>query len=222
MLRKLKGLKFPEEFLTRFFFKEKLFKHKGHVLELGCGNGNNLALFNQFGWKTTGVDINKKNIENAKFNFRLLKKNTKTSDYLFIQKDMLEYLKNCKLKNIRCLLFPSSLYYLQENKIIQIFEILSKRQIIKKNCSIYFRMRMQDDYRFKKSKKLKGRTKKILFEETGEKNCINTFYKKKEFINLLKKYLKLSDMKTMINKLENYQNDKKIFNSDFVVWGKLK
>ena len=81
---------------------------------------------------------------------------------------------------------------------------------------------MQDDYRFKKSKKLKGRTKKISFKETGEKNCINTFYKKKEFLNLLKKYLKFSDMKTMINKLENYQSNKKIFNSDFVVWGKLK
>ena len=63
MLRKLKGLKFPEEFLTRFFFKEKLFKHKGHVLELGCGNGNNLTLFNQFGWRTTGVDINNRNIK---------------------------------------------------------------------------------------------------------------------------------------------------------------
>ena len=222
MLPKIRGLKFPEEYLTRFFFKEGLNKIKGHALELGCGNGNNLALFNQYGWTTTGVDINKKRIIDAKYNFNLLKKKIKISNYSFFNKDMLEFLKDCNLKKIDCLLFPSSLYYLPEEKIHDLFQIIHSSEIAKKGCFIYFRMRMKDDYRSKKSKKIIGKTKKILFKETGEKNCINTFYNQKEFLNLLKKYFYFVKIKTMVNKLENYQNNKKIFNSDIIVWGKIQ
>ena len=34
-IKKIKGLKFPDEYLTRFFFKNKLFKKKEVLLSLG-------------------------------------------------------------------------------------------------------------------------------------------------------------------------------------------
>ena len=42
-IREFRGLKFPDEFLTRFFFKYGHDRRTGRVVELGCGNGNNLA-----------------------------------------------------------------------------------------------------------------------------------------------------------------------------------
>ena len=42
MIHKINGLKFPDEYIIKFFFNEKLEKKRGKVLELGCGNGNNL------------------------------------------------------------------------------------------------------------------------------------------------------------------------------------
>jgi hypothetical protein len=44
-IKKIEGLKFPDEYLIRFFFKNKLFNKKGDVIEFGCANGNNLSLF---------------------------------------------------------------------------------------------------------------------------------------------------------------------------------
>jgi hypothetical protein len=44
-IRNTLGLKFPDEYVTRFYFKKGLQSLAGTALELGCGNGNNLALF---------------------------------------------------------------------------------------------------------------------------------------------------------------------------------
>ncbi len=45
MLKEIKGLKFPDEYFIKFFFKNKLNQNNNiKVLEFGCGNGNNLAL----------------------------------------------------------------------------------------------------------------------------------------------------------------------------------
>lgn len=45
-LKLLRGLRFPDDYIVKMFFKEGLQHHPGKVLELGCGNGNNLILNN--------------------------------------------------------------------------------------------------------------------------------------------------------------------------------
>jgi SAM-dependent methyltransferase len=67
-LRQVRGLSFPDEAVIRHFFKAGLDKQRGRVLELGCGNGNNLALYQGFGWECHGVDRDQKALADARWN----------------------------------------------------------------------------------------------------------------------------------------------------------
>ena len=54
-IKELKGLRFPDEYVIKFFFKSGLHASPGRVVEFGCGNGNNLSLFRAYGWDVTGL-----------------------------------------------------------------------------------------------------------------------------------------------------------------------
>ena len=220
MLKNIRGLKYPEEYLVRFFFKEQLNKNEpaSKVLELGCGNGNNLMLFSEFNWRVYGVDINKKIIRDAKFNF----KKSKKKHYKFECQDMLKFTKKTINDKFDCLLLPSSLYYLPEKKIFKLFELIKKRKILNKNCFVYFRIRLINDYRSKKGKKINNKTYKLKFNETMEFNMINTFFKENDFVKLLKKNFDFLYLKKMKINFDNYNKNFLIDNKDLIVWGKLK
>jgi hypothetical protein len=114
------------------------------------------------------------------------------------------------------------LYYLSEEKIIELLKLIQDKKILKKKCFVYFRIRLNDDYRLKKAKKISNKTYKLNFTETGELNCINTFFAEEEFINLLKEYFAFSNFKKTKINFENFQNNLIIDNSDLIVWGQLK
>lgn len=61
-------MRFPDEYIVRMFFKEGLQHSPGRVLELGCGSGNNLMLFHEFGWQVVGVDISTASLSDAVHN----------------------------------------------------------------------------------------------------------------------------------------------------------
>ncbi|HEX2559449.1 methyltransferase domain-containing protein, partial [Phenylobacterium sp.] len=67
-LRDIKGLKFPDEFVVRHFFKRGLAERPGKVLELGSGTGNNLSLYAAYGWRLTGVDYDAAALADARWN----------------------------------------------------------------------------------------------------------------------------------------------------------
>ncbi len=72
-LKEIKGLKYPDEYFLKFFFKNMLYtKSNLKILEFGSGNGNNLMLPYQYNHEVIGVDYNKTLIEYAKYNFELL------------------------------------------------------------------------------------------------------------------------------------------------------
>ena len=56
---------YAEEFLS--FLKEKNFT--GNIVDLGCGNGRDVDVFNRKGFKVLGIDKSEENIKNAKRNF---------------------------------------------------------------------------------------------------------------------------------------------------------
>ena len=64
-LKNLQGLRFPDEYVVRMFFKERLHEQPGRVLELGCGSGNNLILFQEFDWEVVGIDISSESLRHA-------------------------------------------------------------------------------------------------------------------------------------------------------------
>ena len=52
----IRGLKYPDEFVIRHFFRRGLHQKTGRVVELGGGTGNNLSLYAAYGWDLVDVD----------------------------------------------------------------------------------------------------------------------------------------------------------------------
>ena len=49
-IKEIKGLKYPDEYFIKFFFKNRLQEKKDLTyLEFGCGNGSNLMLPYSYG-----------------------------------------------------------------------------------------------------------------------------------------------------------------------------
>ena len=222
LVKDIEGLKYPDDFVTRFFFKEKLFEFTGNVLELGCGNGNNLSLFYQYGWNTIGVDLNINFINQGEINFQNISREySMQNKYIFHRNDMLDYVKQ-NSGNYDALVFNGSLYYLSYTEIIDLLNQIRIKRLLHSDSFIYFRVRLLNDYRFGKGKKVANNTFLLTNNETGEENCIITFFSENEFIELISDFFKFSFLKTMHCMLENYQKEKLIsLNSDFIVWGKL-
>src|SRR5687768_18234432 len=67
-LRTIRGLKFPDEFVVRHFFKRGLAERTGRVLELGCGTGNNLSVYQAWDWACVGIDYDASALDAARHN----------------------------------------------------------------------------------------------------------------------------------------------------------
>lgn len=64
----IRGLRFPDHSLIRHFYRQGLDQRTGRVLELACGNGCNLQLFQTHGWDCTGLDISPEALSDARWN----------------------------------------------------------------------------------------------------------------------------------------------------------
>jgi SAM-dependent methyltransferase len=220
-IKDVKGLKYPDEYIIKFFFKESLFLKKGSVLEFGSGNGNNLSLFYSYNYNVTGLDFDSELISYANGNFSNFKKSENIqAEFEFIHNDLRDSLDNFSSK-FDIVLFPNILYYLTYKDILIFLKKFSQKKIIKDNGYLFFRMRTVDDYRFGKGTGVDINSFKLDIDETGEKNCINTFYTKSDFVDLLNNFFKFKNVKIMDSKNDNYQSGKPINNSDIILWGEL-
>jgi 2-polyprenyl-3-methyl-5-hydroxy-6-metoxy-1,4-benzoquinol methylase len=219
MMSFIKGLKYPDEYIIKYFFKKKFDKKKNkRVLELGCSNGNNLDLFFNYGWNTRGIDVSSKCISDANHNFDIIKMRHKLkNNFSFLKNDMLDFLEKEKKLDFNVIIFSNSLYYLDYSQIKRVLENLKKK--VKKNTDIFFRIRLVDDFRAKLcKKKIMKKTYLINFNCTNEFRLKNTFFRKAEFENLLKKYFTIKEINMFKVKYENLIKNKTILNSDLVLW----
>ena len=223
ILKKIKGNKFADEYVYRFFYKNKLNEKNGRVIELGCGNGSNLQIFYQYGWDTYGVDISKALILEANYNFTNLKKEyflKKT--YKFMQEDMLNYAINYNDKPVDVLTLPSSVYYMEKSNIELLFKTINKNKIINEGSYFFIRWRSVNDYRFNKGTEISKNSFKLNISETGEKGCIVTFMGKEEMLNLVNTYFDFEKQPVFLKcTFDNIQNGKIVSNDDMIFWGKL-
>ena len=121
LLADLEGMKFPDEMVTRFFFKNCLHRRNGRVLELGCDNGNNLGLFAAYGWHCTGLDMQPALIGQLRRNFE---RQGYAAPRLEVA-DMNDALPD--FRDIDVLLIPSSLYYVHAHRGREIIRELGQR-----------------------------------------------------------------------------------------------
>jgi len=219
-LKHWRGLKFPDIYLVRFFFKEILKRKKeGNVIEFGCGSGNNLYLFNIYGFYTVGIDISSENIRNTAINFEKVLKADKDS-YKFIVGNMLEEnILKALNKKFDILLLPSVINYITKHELIEFLNFLPK--YLNKNFLFFIRFRTPRD----------GRAVALEFENevpflrtniTNEENTVQTFYEEYEMVELLRENFKIDWFKIFHTYEEWEAKDRKILNADIVIWGEAK
>lgn len=202
LIKRLKGLKYPDDYIIRFFFKEGLDERKGTVIELGCGNGNNLSLFYQYGWDVTGVDASEDAVKKANDNFTMIQGSYMLKNkFKFYKEDMVKFVKRYQGKPFDVVLLPNSIYYIDCKNIESLFKGIKDR---------YGRGRPHEDKSF------------ILdIGETDEKGLLMTFLEEADILNILEKNYTLADKKIFNAEYDNIQNNHMIHNSDVIFWCKV-
>jgi SAM-dependent methyltransferase len=211
-LTDIRGLKFPDEFFVRYFYKRGHDRKTGRVLELGCGNGNNLALYDAYDWDVTGVDISRDALDAARHNLQ--------GRGHFLHYDLAQG----PLKLIGpfdVLLMPSSMYYIPREAFVS--RLHESSQLMKAPADIYLRMRLLDDYRYGKGTSVERNGFRLTMTETGESGCLNIFYSADELIDLLKWALGVDPSKLIAlhNRFGNVQSNMLVQNSEVIIWSAL-
>jgi len=218
----LKGLKYPDEFLIKFFFKKNLDSRRGNVLELGCGNGSNLMLFHAYGWNVRGVDISCESLADARHNFSM--NDSTKEDYEFIHHDLTSGIGE-EIKNdhsaIDIVLLPSVLYYIPRSAAIKVLQELRER--VNPGALVYLRNRTKRDFRYRRGREVDRNAFQLSDPVTGEAGLLNVFYDEFEIVDMLRENLGINMKTAEVLSIEsqNPQNGVRVFNSDICIWGEI-
>jgi Protein-L-isoaspartate carboxylmethyltransferase len=209
-LREIRGLKFPDEFVVRHFFKRGLDGRPGRVLELGSGTGNNLALYAGHGWRVTGVDYDAAALSDARWNLGEAAE--------LIQADLAKGAPKLA-GTFDALIIPNLLCYLT---LAQARAVLAGlRPALAPTCEVFVRTRLTDDYRYGRGVQEEPDGFRLATPETGEAGLFNRFYTPDGLVTLLGETLGLTDRTALRVRFDNLQAGQLVAdNSDLVVWGR--
>ena len=222
-IKELKGLKFPDNAIIKFFFKNKLhtFENK-KVLEFACSNGNNLSLFANYGYECLGVDFSTENIANANYNFTQV---LRTEKFEFFEENILDFPLTHPHIRADVFLIPNVINYLSREDFLKLLKLCREKQMYKENALFFLRTRSIRDYRYGLGEKIAHNSFKITDDDTtGELGCINTLYQEYELVEYLRKYLNLYDFKVLNYESTNImgEDERLVYDSDIVIYGSIK
>lgn len=219
-LPEIRGLHYPLEEVIRWFFKNNLHQQPGKVLELGCGNGNNLIMFHQFGWEVVGIDFNPSHLADAHHNFNGM--HAAPGRWKFHERDLsigvADLIANDKFD---CLLLSGILYYISRSVCHKV--ITEVRPRLRQGATVHLRMRTLGDYRYGRGKLTEKNGYIFDFDETGELGCINVFYHEYELVQMMVDGLGVlpESLKVLAIHYQNLQSGKIITNDDIVIEGQV-
>lgn len=214
-INKLQGMRFPTESVIRMFFKERLYSFTNKkILEFGCGSGNHLMLFGEYGWQVSGIDYDPISLKMARHNLQIIDKVGKL--YLHDLNYELPVLED----TYDAFLMPSCLYYIQKEAAIARLREVSKS--LNQGCIVFCQMRLPDDHRYARGIPAGKDSWYLNIDYTGEKGLLNAFWSEYELIGLLNKTLgvPIDSMIKLKMSYENCQNGINVRNSDIVLWGR--
>ncbi|WP_236103505.1 class I SAM-dependent methyltransferase [Campylobacter armoricus] len=221
-INKIKGFKYPDMELVRWFFKNKLDSLKNaKVLEFASHNGNNLSLFANYDYECIGVELSKQNHENAIYNFNNIMHYKKAR---FFNENMLDFAKNHKDINADVFLIPNVINYISKDD----FKNLLKNSRINNlygggYAHFFLRARSIKDHRYGLGKRLENGSFILEYDEfSGEKDCLCTAYQEHELVEILKEYLDLYDFEVITSENINIKNKVYIKDSDIIIYGKIR
>ena len=210
-LREIRGLKYPDEFVVRHFFKRGFSERTGRVLELGSGTGNNLSLYLSWGWDCVGVDYDDLALADARFNLG--------DGPCLLQADLSKGLPDLQ-GPFDALIVPNLLCYLTASQAETLFTGL--RAHLAPGCEVFVRTRLTDDYRYGRGTEEEPDGFRLATPETGEDGLFNLFYTPAGLVELLSRTLALTQRTELAVRFDNVQAGRRVpGNSDLVVWGRL-
>jgi SAM-dependent methyltransferase len=212
-IAELRGLRFPDDYVVRMFFKEGLHRGAGRALELGCGSGNNLLLFAAFGWQVTGVDNNVVSLADAEHNLE--------GSGTLIECDLAKYVPEFATDAFDAVLMPSVNYYVPRAAFVRLLE--SCRATLRPGGMFYLRSRLPEDWRYGRGTEEGPAAFRLQCRETGEYGLLNVFYDLEELWALIGTHFgPLSQSQTLRVTYDNPQGGLVIRNADVVIWGRAK
>jgi SAM-dependent methyltransferase len=212
-LRDIRGLKYPDDYVVRWFFKRGLQARPGRMLELGCGVGNNLALPLGYDWDVVGIDLSAAALTDARHNLG--------EAAALIQADLSEGLPPTLLGPFRAVMIPNLLCYLTTSQAGTLLDHLRPR--LAAGAEVFVRTRLVDDYRYGRGVLMGPKTFRLDTPETGEDGLVNRFWDEDELVALLAERLGLIDPVVLRCRFDNLQSGRSIpNNSDVIVWGNAR
>lgn len=141
-IAELRGLRFPDEFVVKMFFKEQLQRAPGRMLEFSCGSANNLTLFAAFGWDVTGLDYTSSVLADARYNI--------DGVGTVIQCDLAVDFPAFGDRIFDAILLPSVNYYIPRASFVRL--LAQCRRCIKLSGMFFIRSRLPEDWRWGRGK----------------------------------------------------------------------
>ena len=210
-LHEIRGLRYPDEFLVRHFFRRGLHQRPGRVVELGCAAGSNLSLYQGFGWSVEGADIDAQVISDARWNLG--------EDAVLVEADLSQTTPTELAGPYDAFLLPSSIYYLGTEPAERLIRDFAPR--LKPGCEVFVRVRLPDDYRWGRGDRLGPSSWRLNTPETGEAGLRMDFYTEAEAVDLMRRTLDLRDVATLNVRFDNVQAMGMVRgNSDLIIWGR--
>lgn len=204
------GLKFPDDYLVRFFFKNGLHQKPGRALELGCGNGNNLQLLHEFDWQVTGVDLSSSELQKARHNL---------PQGCWVEHDLGQGLPTLE-GSYQALLIPNVLNYLPRDTVPGLLRQLAGQAA--EGAWFFLRTRSLADGRYGRGEPEGRDAFRLTLEETGEQGTLQTFYSESELVRLARTCLDGYQLVVLETEFDNLQNGQRIRNADLIVWGRCR
>jgi SAM-dependent methyltransferase len=207
----LRGLRFPDMYVVRMLFKEGLQRRQGSVLELGCGSGNNLLPFADFGWDVTGLDISRDALSDARHNL--------DGVGTFIECDLATDFPLPEDKMFDAILLPNIIYYLPRRSFTRVLQECRRR--IRPEGVLLLIARTREDWRYGRGLEQEPGGYRLDCRETGEYGLLNVFYDADELSALVREHFgELRDSHRLFATCDNPQAGIVVRNADVVIWGR--
>lgn len=212
---------FPDEYVTRFFFKFGL-NHRvgGRVLEIGCGSGHNLHLFAHEGWSVVGIEIEGEAISVARKRMEQADRGGGGNRrHNFIEHDLSLSFPAGLEGLFDVILLPSVTYYLGLEGRRRVLNECSN--LLERGGLVFLRERLLDDYRYGRGVRTDRNTFRLNIEETGEPGQSVSFFSETEVVEGFISVVGAdpSDLTVLRMRFDNLQKGTIVSNSDIVVWG---
>ncbi|HEV8017059.1 MAG TPA: class I SAM-dependent methyltransferase [Steroidobacteraceae bacterium] len=193
------------------FFKEGLQRRRGRVLELGCGNGNNLLLFTAFGWDVTGVDRSSDALADARHNLEGVG--------TFIEYDLTQDFPIPAAALFDAILLPNVAYYLPRSDFVRILRDCGQR--LRPGGIMFLNARVKEDWRWGRGREEEPAGFRLECRETGELGLLNVFYAADEVAALIRKHFgELRQVQQLSMIYDNPEGGIVVRNAEIVIWGR--